>query len=83
MTEPLPRTVARELHFKHGSALGISNRWLKGQYCSILTPAGIVGCVYLFISLPFATVWRFFAWNALGLVVYWLYARHQSLLGKT
>ena len=49
----------------------------------IIGPLGIVGCVYLFISLPFATVWRFFAWNALGLVVYWLYARHQSLLGKT
>jgi catechol 2,3-dioxygenase-like lactoylglutathione lyase family enzyme/uncharacterized protein YunC (DUF1805 family) len=44
MAEPLPRTMARELHFEHGRALGISNRWLKGQYCSILTPAGIVGC---------------------------------------
>jgi catechol 2,3-dioxygenase-like lactoylglutathione lyase family enzyme/uncharacterized protein YunC (DUF1805 family) len=44
MTDPLPRTVARELQFANGRALGISNRWLKGQYCSILTPAGIVGC---------------------------------------
>src|SRR5439155_16558354 len=52
MTEPLPRTVARELHFKHGSALGISNRWLKGQYCSILTPAGIVGCGIYDLKTP-------------------------------
>src|SRR5206468_2292626 len=44
MSDPLPRTVARELQFDNGPAIGISNRWLKGQYCSILTPAGIVGC---------------------------------------
>jgi len=25
-------------------AIGISNRWDRGQYCSILTRAGIVGC---------------------------------------
>ncbi len=41
---PLPRSVSRTLQFKNGSAVGISNRWHKGQYCSILTEAGIVGC---------------------------------------
>jgi len=30
--------------FTNGKAIGISNRWNKGQYCSILTRAGIVGC---------------------------------------
>ena len=40
----IPRTVSRELHFENGSAIGISNRWHNGQYCSILTKAGIVGC---------------------------------------
>ncbi len=34
----------RPMQFKNGSAIGISNRWEKGQYCSILTRAGIVGC---------------------------------------
>jgi APA family basic amino acid/polyamine antiporter len=48
----------------------------------LIGPAAILGCIYLFISLPFATVWRFFAWNALGLLVYLLYARRQSLLAK-
>ncbi len=42
---------------------------------------GIVGCVYLFVSLPFATIWRFFVWNAIGLLVYFMYARHRSALG--
>jgi uncharacterized protein YunC (DUF1805 family) len=32
------------MSFDNGTAIGISNRWHKGQYCSILTKAGIVGC---------------------------------------
>ncbi len=44
MEEKLPRTASRELTFRNGNAIGISNRWKKGQYCSILTEAGIVGC---------------------------------------
>lgn len=44
MSDTLPRTTSRELTFKNGTAIGISNRWKKGQYCSILTEAGIVGC---------------------------------------
>ncbi len=46
----------------------------------VIGPAGIVGCGYLFISLPFATIWRFCAWNLLGLLVYLFYARHCSVL---
>lgn len=44
MTDLIPRTVNRELKFQNGKAIGVSNRWHKGQYCSILTEAGIVGC---------------------------------------
>jgi len=44
MSEALPRTVARPMQFDNGSAIGISNRWRRGQYCTILTRAGIVGC---------------------------------------
>jgi uncharacterized protein YunC (DUF1805 family) len=44
MSENVPRTTNRELQFENGSAIGISNRWQKGQYCTILTGAGIVGC---------------------------------------
>lgn len=35
----------------------------------------VFGCLYLFWNLPAATQWRFFAWNALGLAVYWLRLR--------
>ena len=44
MTDKLPRTTNRELQFENGTAIGISNRWEMGQYCSILTRVGIVGC---------------------------------------
>jgi uncharacterized protein YunC (DUF1805 family) len=44
MSEPLPRTIARPLQFRNGCAVGLSNRWRNGQYCVILTEAGLVGC---------------------------------------
>ena len=44
MELPLPRSVQRKIQTPAGEALGISNRWHKGQYCAILTKAGIVGC---------------------------------------
>src|SRR6266496_24144 len=44
MSDVLPRTVSRPMQFQNGCAIGMSHRWHKGQYCSILTAAGIVGC---------------------------------------
>ena len=44
MNDTLPRTTHRELEFTNGTAIGMSHRWQRGQYCSILTRAGIVGC---------------------------------------
>src|SRR5258708_7935527 len=44
MSDPLPRTTSRQISFRNGTAIGISNRWHHGQYCTILTEAGLVGC---------------------------------------
>jgi uncharacterized protein YunC (DUF1805 family) len=44
VSDQLPRSTSRPLQFDNGTAIGISNRWERGQYCSILTRAGIVGC---------------------------------------
>ena len=43
-SDMIPRIVSRDLKFTNGTAIGVSNRWNMGQYCSILTEAGIVGC---------------------------------------
>lgn len=52
MQDVLPRSVQRELTFQNGRAIGVSNRWEKGQYCSILTPVGIVGCGIYDLKTP-------------------------------
>jgi uncharacterized protein YunC (DUF1805 family) len=44
MNDPLPRTISRPIQFKNGCAVGVSNRWHKGQYCMIMTEAGLIGC---------------------------------------
>jgi len=44
MNDLLPRSVSRPIQTPEGEALGLSNRWLGGQYCAILTKAGLVGC---------------------------------------
>ncbi|MCR5874151.1 amino acid permease [Phenylobacterium sp. J426] len=40
----------------------------------------IVGCVWLFTSLPLSTMRNFLIWNAAGVVVYLVYARTRSRL---
>lgn len=44
MTDILPRTITQSMQFKNGCATGMSHHWKNGQYCSIMTPVGIVGC---------------------------------------
>ena len=52
MSEAIPSTSHRDLQFENGTALGLSHRWHKGQYCTILTPAGIVGCGIYALDTP-------------------------------
>src|SRR5437588_11418454 len=44
MSDPLPRTISRPIQFKNGCAIGLSNRWHKAQYWTLMTEAGLVGC---------------------------------------
>lgn len=41
---------------------------------------GIGLCLLLMLSLPAANWWRLIAWLTLGLLIYFLYGRHHSLL---
>ena len=40
----LPLAEHRVLEFPEGSAVGCSYRWAGGQYCSLNTTRGVVGC---------------------------------------
>jgi len=46
----------------------------------LIGPGAVLGCLYLFTSLSAKTIEFFFAWNALGVVVYLLYSRTRSRL---
>jgi APA family basic amino acid/polyamine antiporter len=48
----------------------------------VIGPAAVLGCLYLFTSLSAKTIEFFFAWNALGVVLYLLFARPRSALAK-
>jgi uncharacterized protein YunC (DUF1805 family) len=52
MNDTIPRTTHRTMQFEHGTAIGMSHRWHRGQYCSILTKAGIVGCGIYALDTP-------------------------------
>jgi APA family basic amino acid/polyamine antiporter len=48
----------------------------------VVGPLGVLGCLYLFTSLPSLTIGLFFVWNGLGLFAYFAFARRSSLLAK-
>jgi APA family basic amino acid/polyamine antiporter len=48
----------------------------------VISVVAIVGCIYLFTSLQTKTIVYFFIWSAAGVVAYFLYARHKSLLAE-
>jgi APA family basic amino acid/polyamine antiporter len=49
--------------------------WLVG-------PATIAGCLFLFLNLPAAAMLMLPAWAAVGMLVYFLYGRRHSHLGR-
>ena len=50
--DSLPRSTNRQMTFNHGTAIGFSHRWEGGQYCSILSRFGIVGCGIYDLKTP-------------------------------
>lgn len=48
----------------------------------VIAPCGVLVNVTMMLFLPWDTWLRLFVWLALGLVVYFLYGRHHSTLGR-
>lgn len=48
----------------------------------IVAPLAIVGCVVLYCSLPLTAILVLPIWGAIGLVVYFLYSRSRSHVGR-
>jgi APA family basic amino acid/polyamine antiporter len=49
---------------------------------TVVALGAIIGCAYLFNSLPTVTKVTFVIWNTIGIVVYFVYARFQSVLAR-
>jgi APA family basic amino acid/polyamine antiporter len=57
-------------------------RHFKTPFVWIVGPAAVAGCILLFVSLGVYTIELFFGWAFIGLIVYFLYSRGNSQLGK-
>jgi APA family basic amino acid/polyamine antiporter len=57
-------------------------RPFRCPFVPVVPILGIAACLLLMLSLPAANWWRLFIWLGIGLVIYFLYGRHHSILGK-
>jgi len=48
----------------------------------VIAPLTILGCVFLFLNLPTAAMLFLPGWGLLGIVIYFLYSRSRSHLGR-
>lgn len=48
----------------------------------VVAPVAVLGCLYLFFSLSGYTLALFAGWAVIGLLVYFLYSRHNSHVGR-
>jgi basic amino acid/polyamine antiporter, APA family len=48
----------------------------------IIAPLSIIGCVGLYISLPLTAILVLPGWGAIGLLIYFLYSRSRSHVGR-
>ncbi|MFB3853736.1 MAG: amino acid permease [Vicinamibacterales bacterium] len=57
-------------------------RPFRVPFSPVVPLLGICFCVYLMWGLPFDTWMRLVVWMAVGLIIYFLYSRHHSVVGK-
>jgi APA family basic amino acid/polyamine antiporter len=65
--------VLRTKQPQHPRIFGAAMTWIIGVLA-------IIGCIFLFVGLPHVTKLGSLLWNAVGLVIYLLWARRRSLL---
>jgi APA family basic amino acid/polyamine antiporter len=59
-----------------------ATRPFRCPFVPVVPILGIALCFLLMLALPASNWWRLIAWLALGLVIYFLYGRHHSVLGQ-
>lgn len=59
-----------------------AHRPFRCPFVPVVPILGVGMCLVLMLSLPAANWMRLLVWLLLGLVIYWFYGRHHSLLGQ-
>ena len=59
-----------------------AERPFRAPFSPVTPVLGILICLLLMFSLPPENWWRLFAWLAIGMVIYFSYGRHHSVLAK-
>jgi basic amino acid/polyamine antiporter, APA family len=57
-----------------------AKRTFRTPLAWVVGPVAILGCLYLFASLPVQTQFYFLMWNIVGLAFYFGYGRARSLI---
>ena len=57
-----------------------ASRPFRVPFVPVVPILGILSCLLLMFSLPPENWWRLVGWMAIGLVIYYLYGRHHSIL---
>jgi APA family basic amino acid/polyamine antiporter len=59
-----------------------ADRPFRCPFVPIFPILGILSCLLLMFSLPHENWWRLGIWLAIGLVIYFLYGRHHSVMAR-
>jgi hypothetical protein len=57
-----------------------ANRPFRCPAVPLIPALGVLFCMVLMFSLPSENWLRLFVWLAIGLVIYWFYGRHHSVM---
>ena len=57
-------------------------RSFRTPLLAIVGPLTIVGCIFLFVNLPYQAIIVFIGWALIGLVTYFVYGKKASYLGR-
>ena len=59
-----------------------AERPFRCPFVPLVPILGIICCLILMFSLPAANWWRLVGWLAIGLVIYFLYSRHHTVMAE-
>lgn len=57
-------------------------RPFKTPFMPLIPVLGVISCAYLIINLPWFTMLRFIVWMVIGIALYWVYGRFNSVLNR-